>query len=273
MKSILSLANEPSSTISDECVEQASHLFSTHGALWIKDVFDPEFIDELADAYDKRYTSRPVSQLKKHYAIVGDHRFMISIRVEAPFDNPLLFDHPQLSSILRHWLGSQYVISSLGSVVTFAGADAQPIHFDHPPLFESEEKCLGLPPYAVTMVVPLVDLDRQTGSTAIWEGSHRSKGARKQLESLMHEPDWDAASVPLAKKGDVYFMDYRVIHGGTANRSEDSRPILYIVYSRPWFFDSFNFSDQPAIDITPAQLKSLPKPTRRLFTQRFVSQD
>ncbi len=265
MKSVLSLKKNGGHSIASETVARANQLFQSHGALWIKNVFDPELIETLAQAFDQRYTSRPVSELKKRYAIVGDHRFMITIRVESPFDDPSLFDNSLLMPILEGLLGKQCLISSFGSVVTFPGADPQPIHFDHPPLFESEIECIGLPPYAITLVVPLVDLDHQTGSTAIWEGSHRELGARQRLSGLMTDPDWDGATIPFAKKGDVYLMDYRVIHGGTANRSEHSRPILYIVYSRPWFCDSFNFSDQPPIDISKSQLKSLPKRLRRLF--------
>ena len=60
-------------------------------------------------------------------------------------------------------------------------------------------------------------------------------------------------------------MDYRVIHGGLPNEGEVERPILYLVYGRPWFRDGYNFSDQPAIDITSEQLAKLPDEHRHLF--------
>lgn len=265
MQSKISLADSGDASLVKKTQEQAVQLFRDHGALWIENAFSQELIDSLAEAYEDRYTSRRVSELKKRYALVGDHRFMITVDVEPPFDAPQLFDNPDLQPIFRELIGHQYLISSFGSVVTFPGADPQPIHFDHPPLFESESDCVGLPPYAITMVVPLVDLDETTGSTAIWEGTHRQTGVRERLHDLMTNPDWEGASIPYAKKGDAYLMDYRVVHGGTANRSENSRPILYIVYCRPWFRDGFNFSDQPPISISNSQWKELSKESQRLF--------
>lgn len=266
MKSVISLADVGDKAIDRLTRDQAVQLFHNHGALWVKNVFSADFVDQLAEAYNERYTTLRVSELKKRYAIVGDHRFMITVDVEAPFDDPALFDNPKLRPVFDELIGKQYLISSFGSVVTFPGADPQPIHFDHPPLFESESDCVGLPPYAITMVVPLVDLDESTGSTAIWEGTHQQSGVRKRLHKLIETPDFEGAAVPFARKGDVYLMDYRVVHGGTANRGEFPRPILYVVYCRPWFRDGFNFSDQPPISISDSQLKKLPKESRRLFS-------
>jgi len=136
-------------------------------------------------------------------------------------------------------------------VTALPGAEDQPIHLDHPPLFEAAPHLTNsIPPYAVTMVVPLVDIDEQTGTTAIWEGSHKksddqnSEDRFRLLSRLMQEPDYSMAARPLPRQGDVYLMDYRVIHGGLANRSQIDRPILYVVYSRPWFRDGFNFGTE-----------------------------
>ena len=266
MKSVISFANVGDKSIDQSTQDQAVQQFRDHGALWIKNVFPTEFVDQLAEAYNERYTSLRVSELKRRYAIVGDHRFMITVDVETPFDDPLLFDNPMMRPVFGELIGQQYLISSFGSVVTFPGADPQPIHFDHPPLFESESDCVGLPAYAITMVVPLVDLDESTGSTAIWEGTHQQLGVRDRLHELIETPDFEGAAVPFARKGDVYLMDYRVVHGGTANLSEFPRPILYVVYCRPWFRDGFNFSDQPPISISNSQWKKLPTESRRLFS-------
>lgn len=265
MQSKISLDESGDAPVDPMAIEGAAELFRTCGALWIENVFSKELIEGLAEAYHQRYTSRRVSELKNQYALVGDHRFMITVDIEAPFNDPEVFDTPSLRPLFQTLIGQQYLISSFGSVLTFPGADPQPIHFDHPPLFESESDCVGLPAYAITMVVPLVDLDESTGSTAIWEGTHRQLGVRNRLHELIEKPDWEGAAIPYAKKGDVYLMDYRVVHGGTANRSEFARPILYVVYCRPWFHDGFNFSDQPPVSISNAQLNGLPMESRRLF--------
>jgi ectoine hydroxylase-related dioxygenase (phytanoyl-CoA dioxygenase family) len=267
MKAKLSVSTKEfkAQSLEDASLSRACELFETHGALWLQNVFSRSFIEMLGAAYEQKYTSQSSKGLRKKHAVVGDQRFMVTVKLEFPFNTPELYANPILKSILDRLLGVQHAISSFGSVVTFPGAEAQPIHVDYPPLFESETTCVSLPAYAITIVVPLVDIDHETGSTAIWEGSHRCEGGREQLHQLMESPSFEGSVHPLPKMGDVYLMDYRVIHGGMENQSEQSRPILYLVYGRPWFTDAFNFNDQPAIEFEKGEFKKVPKRHRDLF--------
>ena len=213
---------------------------------------------------DRRYENLSPRELNSRFSKVGDARFMITVKIKGAFNTPDLYANPILMPILNKLLGPP-VISSFGSVVSFPGAEDQPIHYDHPPLFESDSLCNELPPYAITVVIPLVDIEYETGSTAIWEGSHCAQESRHLLQRLNAEPSFDGAAIPLPRAGDVYLMDYRVIHGGMANQSQTTRPIFYSVYSRPWFRDWTNFSDQPAVDLPKKQRKKIPKKLRQLF--------
>jgi ectoine hydroxylase-related dioxygenase (phytanoyl-CoA dioxygenase family) len=251
-------------SLAQSTIDQAANLFSQHGALWLENALPKEFVANLRAAYSAKYSSCGQRKLASKFARVGDQRFMISVKIKGVFNSPLLYANPNLMPILSRTLGPDFVISSFGSVVAFPGAEDQPIHFDHPPLFQSEQACSDLPAHAITVVIPLVDIDRETGSTGIWEGSHRS-GGRAKLNELMEKPSWEGAALPLPRAGDAYLMDYRVIHGGMANHSQTIRPIFYIVYSRPWFNDYSNFSDQLAIRLSKKQRKKIPKQHRRLF--------
>lgn len=252
-------------TILPATIETASQMFREHGAIWLQNALPKELVQRLQIEYQEKYISQPPGQLLKKHALVGDQRLMVTVTIESAFNSIQLYANPILSSILGSLLGHQYAISSFGSVVAFPGAESQAIHFDHPPLFEAESDCVNLPPYAITVVVPLVDLTPETGSTAIWEGTHASLGARDSLRRRMEDQDWSGSVHPLPKMGDVYLMDYRVIHGGMANESDQPRPILYMVYGRPWFRDAFNFADQPPIQFGPGEFKKVPKRNRGLF--------
>ncbi|MCH2182393.1 MAG: phytanoyl-CoA dioxygenase family protein [Mariniblastus sp.] len=245
--------------------EKADRLFRERGALWIENVFSPSMVSRLRRAYQQRYIDQGASELARRHAVVGNRRFMATVELEPPFNSPKLFANPFLTPLFESWLGPGYLISSFGSVVAFPGAAAQDIHFDFPPLFDSEKVCCQLPPYAITLVIPLVDLDAEIGSTAWWEGSHSDERARQKLQELTRGAEMDDTTFPAARAGDVYLMDYRLIHGGMANRSEQVRPILYIVYARPWFRDAYNFSDQVAVDISPQRRRALPRKHRHLF--------
>jgi len=244
-------------------VTQASELFRQHGALFLENAVDPSFVQKLAKAFAEKYQSLSQKELKKRDAMVGDRRYMVTVDIKKPFNDPQLYANPRWMPILENLLSPHLRIVSYGVVVAFPGADDQSIHLDHPPLFESAND--DLPPWAVTLVVPLVEINRQIGPTAIWTGSHADPNRIEHLKSLMESPDYSDAQLPNTKLGDAYMMDYRVIHGGLANDSDQPRPILYLVYGRPWFRDGFNFSSQPAVQISKKQRKKVPQRWQGLF--------
>jgi ectoine hydroxylase-related dioxygenase (phytanoyl-CoA dioxygenase family) len=264
MKSRLkhSTAGEPATP---SLQQQAIDRFRQYGTLWLENVLAPDYVSCLREAYADRYLSLSRATLRKRHAVVGDKRFMVTVKIKPPFNSPALFANPVVMPIVRQLLGSDCTISSFGSVVAMSGAGPQSVHFDYPPLFESESVCASLPPHAITLVVPLLDLNDETGSTAVWEGSHARVGAREQLKRLAKEDSFEGATMPFTNIGDVFLMDFRLIHAGMANRSPIDRPILYIVYRRPWFREDMNFYEQPALQISPKQRRRIPKEHRHLF--------
>ncbi len=255
--------SQPNSPPPAETTRQAVDLFQTHGALWLENVFAKSTIQKLLSVYQKKYLSLSKKELRQRDAAVGDQRFMITVDVKGAFNRPEVYANEALMPILENLLSDALRVASFGSVVALPDADEQAIHLDHPPLFGVADD--GMPVYALTMVIPLVDLSPDRGTTAIWEGTHRGEQRFDLLRRLMDSPDYSDASLPMAKQGDAYLMDYRVIHGGMANRSDEARPILYIVYSRPWFRDGFNFKSQNAVSISKKQLKKVPQRHRSLF--------
>lgn len=245
--------------------------FVDDGVLWIRDVFPVELIERLRNAFERRYLARDRFKLQKRFPLVGDRRYMITVKIKRPFDLPILFANPWMVPLLQELLGSNYLISSFGAVVALGGADAQRVHCDFPPLFESESLCTTLPPHAVTMLVPLVDLDEKTGATAVWPGSHRQVGARAQLERLAEQETFEGSVLPLPQAGDALLMDYRLIHAGTPNRGDHDRPILYFVYSRPWFCEDQNFTEQVPIRMSEKTWRQLSGEHRTLFQRRAAA--
>jgi len=255
--------SQPNVSPPPEVTQQSVDLFHSHGALWLENVFEKSTIERLLATYHKKYLRLSKKELRQRDAAVGDQRFMITVDVKGAFNRPEIYANEALSPILHGLLTGALRVASFGSVVALPDADDQAIHLDHPPLFGTEDD--RMPVYALTMVIPLIDLSPATGTTAIWEGSHRGADRFELLRGLMDGSDFSGAALPMAKQGDAYLMDYRVIHGGMANRSSVARPVLYIVYSRPWFRDGFNFKSQDAVSISKKQLKKVPKQHRSLF--------
>jgi hypothetical protein len=67
-------------------------------------------------------------------------------------------------------------------------------------------------------------------------------------------------------------MDYRTLHTGMPNRSTRIRPILYLVYTRTWFFDEVNHAGRASLDLPMEKFMSLPETTRPLLLRAFAQQ-
>ena len=114
----------------------------------------------------------------------------------------------------------------------------------------------AMPTFAITMIVPLVDLNETNGTTRVYPGSRM---APIPTAKTMAHCD------PVASRGACLLMDYRLFHGGTPNRSSAVRPILYNVYYRPRFRDCVNFGKQPPLETDAETYGEIPDAYRPLF--------
>jgi Ser/Thr protein kinase RdoA (MazF antagonist) len=235
----------------------AEALFKTNGVLLIRDLFPQAFIDNLYQSFINQYQSKWVDQDDADVLEVGDRRKMLTIDIQDTFNTPELYGNPFLLQLLERLLGSGFVLGSFGAVIALPGAKDQHIHRDHPPLFEDEALSLQIPSFAITVVIPLIDLTAETGSTRLWKGSH--KLAPSQDLAM------EASSVPWVKQGSCYLMDYQLLHGGTANISPQVRPILYLVYYRSWFQEAVNYEKQARLLLSKSEYHKVPQECQFLF--------
>jgi ectoine hydroxylase-related dioxygenase (phytanoyl-CoA dioxygenase family) len=246
-----------------ERVARATKSFDAKGFLVLENCFSPSYIEELRKVFFDEYCSieNGEYQIKNKGIQVGHRRFMLMVDFKPPFNQRELYANPKLFLVLRELLGPRFVLDNFGAVLSLPGAQQQHIHHDHPNLFESLNVSADLPIYAITVGIPLVDLDLTIGSTAYWPGSHRMPLSRKQIAES------GAPVCPQLKTGSCYLMDFRLIHGGMPNLSASPRPILYLAYTRPWFTDFQNFKTYPPIMISDEELNKIPQDDQPLFSR------
>ena len=116
---------------------------------------------------------------------------------------------------------------------------------------------VALPSYAITVLMPMVDANAETGSTRVWPGTHRMP----DLEAAQRGPS-EALDVP---HGSVLMTDSRVVHAGAPNVSSRVRPLLYCTYHRSWFRDWGGYQHRPAVSIGRAARASVPADLDHLF--------
>jgi ectoine hydroxylase-related dioxygenase (phytanoyl-CoA dioxygenase family) len=245
---------------SDEKVlERALEIYHENGAVLIEDMFTQPLIQKLNTAFMERYKDFKNNELGDPN-FVGNKRFTVPLSVQAPFSDTDLIANPVMMDLLAEVMGVPPIVNAFGSVVTFAGANSQHIHREHPLLFASNDANADLPTIAVTVLIPLVDLDESKGGTQLWEGTH------KKVE--LDEPEGESTIV-YTKAGSALIVDYYTFHGGMSCKSEGMRPMLFISYSQAWFRDTLAFESHVACGITDVGEQQIPEEHREMF--RFAT--
>ncbi len=200
-------------------------------------------------------------------------RYAALIPFQGAFLDPRFYASPALHALLGSLLGDSYCIGSLETVIARPGAGRQHQHIDGPIRFDRAVRgrkvrydgdFRDLPPYAVTLCVPLCDIDEENGPTAIWRGSHRTSLQARPPSEARVARDYPVEHMTGAL-GRTFFFDYRVFHGGMPNHSREPRPVLMFVFTRSWFRDP-NLTDVfPRVVIAKKDLARVPQRHRRLF--------
>ena len=179
---------------------------------------------------------------------------------QAPFDDVRIHGSDAAwLPLVRRILGRDCTLLFQGLVVTEPGTPEQALHADgpHVPLdwqkYEPETAARASaaheqhPCHCLTVFVPLVPLSAENGATSFLPGTHQNVLATAALDAEAQEAGSSSgAGTPvrlMLPAGDAILFDYRTFHAGGANMSKHRRPMLYLIYARPWFQDTFNFGD------------------------------
>ncbi|GAB5470582.1 MAG: hypothetical protein Kilf2KO_36120 [Rhodospirillales bacterium] len=229
----------------EEQVALAASLFDTHGVLLIEGAI-PQATLEACLAHLPGPSEAALT--------VGDKRTMRSLDFAAPFSDAALLLSPFVAPLLQRLLGRDLILGSMTAVTSEVGAEEQRLHRDHHALYP-ELPVQDLPPFAITMLVPLFTVSEAAGPTRVVKGSHR------------HPPE-STEALPRQQRvfpaGACLLMNYLLDHQGMANHSQQARPMLSYVFQRAWFRDAMNFKKQAPLQLSRADLASLAQPLRPL---------
>lgn len=250
----ISEAEHQSGKMSSDTRTLAETLFKRHGGLMIKDAFGADQIDQMREEFDALRTQHEAAIDDGGALRVGDKRFMISMELKGAFAAPNVIASPFVLPVLHRLLSKDAILGSFTAVASMPGSKDQSLHRDNPPLFE-EQSTLETPSFCIALIIPLIALDETTGATRIIKGSHRKRTAEAKTMPVQD---------PVVDLGSCYLMDSRLFHQGMANNSDRVRPILSLVYQRPWYRDHKNFKKQSPLMMSDAQRKSFPREMRKL---------
>jgi hypothetical protein len=244
--------------------------FREHGCVLLRGALPRPAIEAMFNEYSARYGALNAQGMQdeaakpppNRFLRVGDERYEITLRVSGALGALDVIANRLLLRFLNPLLGDDMLLSGFTAVVSHPGAGLQHVHRDFAHLFAEPGIGPGLPVYAVNVAVPLIDVDSETGPTGVWLGSHRwASNVMPQRQSMTACP---------FQRGDCVLLDYRTLHTGLPNLSGRARPIVYMVYTRPWFFDEVNHVNRISLDMPLEQYDQLPQSVRPLLTRAFA---
>ena len=259
------------SALSPSTLQAAKAAIHENGCVLLRGVFNPSVIDQLRTQFNAEWgRSEPematAAQQPAPNPIlrVGEKRYEVLLKLTNALANPLLFASPMLYPFLVSELGRGMRISGVTAVVSYPGAEPQHIHADHSYLFDQDALSTGIPTYAINVAIPLIDIDQTIGPTGVCLGSHLWPAERPAPRSEVVSAD--------IQRGDCLLIDYRTKHCGMPNNSAVTRPILYIVYARSWFFDEVNHLSRPSLNMPLESFAALPDPVKPLLSRAYSAQ-
>ena len=242
-------------------INLAREKYEEAGILILDGILPVSYIDQLREAFLADY-ERQVRRKEQRFASeVGDKRVMLSVDVEGLFNQQRLFANRYAYPVLCRLLSNEMIINAFNAVTSLPGSRIQHLHANHPELFWDASLDNVMPPFCVTLAVPLVDLNAETGTTRFYPGSQK-----RTNDTAPKTPCFD----PEVPRGSAILFDSRIRHRGLANKSAAPRPVLYLIYARPWFRDYVNYDFDQALRITRKEFDKVRPKYQHLFDWLMV---
>jgi hypothetical protein len=236
------------------------------GIIGLKTAFPRDWVERMSEdiwtLWDE-VKDRPGGALPR-----GPQRYYVEVHPERIRGFVDIAMHPWFVAVCEAVLGPDYRIVELGFDIPFPGAADQPWHRDFA-VPEATTRGRRLNSLAFNMTA--VDTRPEHGPFEIAPGTQWddftgcAKGMFPPRELW---PRYTArAERKLPEMGDISARSALTIHRGTANRSDEPRPVLVVGVDAP---DATN-AHHHDLQVTPAYLDALPPRVRDHLTYRLVN--
>jgi hypothetical protein len=235
------------------------------GIIALKGAFTPEWADRLAEdvwAVWDQVKDKPGGALPR-----GPQRFYVEVAPEQIRGFVEISTHPWFVAVCEAVLGKDYRIVEVGFDIPFRGAEDQPWHRDFlAPAATLEGRRLNSLAFNLTCI----DTRPEHGPFEVAPGTQWDEipGARDGM--FPDRSSWsryeERAQRKMPQRGDMGARSALTIHRGTANRSDEPRPVLVVGVDAP---DATN-AHHHDLQVTRGYLEALPARVRDHLTCRVV---
>jgi len=227
------------------------------GIIGLKGAFSAPFVESLhrqvlalhAEAMDKPHGAVPR----------GPNRWYVELQPERVDGFVEIVSHPWFVAVCEAVLGADYRIVEFGFDIPLPGAADQPWHRDFP---GDTANASGARLSSLAFNLSAVDTRPEHGPFQIAPGTQWDDISGAKAGMFPDRGKWDRyrslAVQKLPQRGDISARTGLTIHRGTANRSDEPRPVLIFGVVAPDVTDA----ERHQLQVTKAWLDSLPPAVR-----------
>jgi hypothetical protein len=235
------------------------------GIIALKGAFSREWTERMREDIDRLFEEArkvPGGALPR-----GPQRWYVEVPPERIRGFVDIATHPWFVAVSEAVLGPDYRIVEVGFDIPFPGAADQPWHRDFfVPEATTKGRRLNSLAYNLTAVDTIVEMGPfEVAPGTQWdqfEGCPRGMFPPRELW-----PRYIGRAVQkMPQMGDISARSALTIHRGTANRSDQPRPVMVVGVDAP---DATN-AEHHDLQVTPAYLASLPPRVSEHLTYRVV---
>lgn len=197
----------------------------------------------------------------------GPNRFYVEVQPEKIRGFVDIATHPWFVAVSQAVLGPDYKIVEVGFDIPFPGAADQPWHRDFP---APEATLRGRRLDSLAFNLTAIDTRQEHGPMQIAPGTQWDDIGDARDGMFPDRSLWlryiERAVPKLPQRGDLSARSALTIHRGTANRSDEPRPVLVVGVDAPGAINAQHHD----LQVTPDYLDSLPASIRDHLTYRVV---
>jgi ectoine hydroxylase-related dioxygenase (phytanoyl-CoA dioxygenase family) len=237
------------------------------GIIAMKGAFTPEWADRLREEIMALFEE--ARQIEGGALPRGPQRWYVEVQPERISGFVDIATHPWFIAVCEAVLGSEYTIVEVGFDIPFPGAQDQPWHRDFP---SPPETLCGRRLNSLAFNLTTVDTRPEHGAFEVAPGTQWDDITGCKSDMFPPRELWsryiERAVPKLPLRGDISARSALTIHRGTANRSNEPRPVLVVGVDAP---DGIN-ANHHDLQVTASYLETLPARVRDHLTYRIADE-